>query len=242
LIEQDGYTPHEDFEVDAPVALTQVPPVDPQSAYLENLFDLALRGELPRYRELRPWEPKTLQPQHLEWILMRSAGARNQAIASFFGASDATVSIVLRHPDAKYLLSRLAVMRTEGMTDISKRLEALEPLAVDALADVLVEGKEENRVKVAFGVLGRRYGPTKQHEHKVTHEFAVPKKSADLLRTALVEGREIPQNHYADFIAEAVVVESGPPGGEGNLTDGGKSSQNGSLPPATSPQADSRVA
>ena len=77
-----------------------------------ELFEAALHGELPRRRELKPWEPDKLSPRHLEMIMMRASGVAPGIIARFFDVDPSNVSIVVNHPDAKYLMGSIFVTGT----------------------------------------------------------------------------------------------------------------------------------
>lgn len=204
---------------------------------LELLFDLALKGELPRTRPLKPWEVEKLSPQHLDLIMGKACGVPQRTLAAYHGYTESHISQILNHPDARYLISRIMAFRTEGIADIQKRMEALVPIALDTLTDIMLDGKEDNKVKIAFGILDRKGYGIKQ-ESKVTHEFQIPQNQALNLTSALREAREIPSLEYADY----TLVTEEQSGSSSDGSDGGQPVTDGSVPPATGSQASSEAA
>lgn len=204
---------------------------------IQALFEAALEARLPRKRELKSYEPARLNERHLAMVMMRSGGLKQRQIAQAFEATDSNVSIVLNHPDAEYLLSRLEAMKATQPTDIETRLAALTEPALSALEEAFTaEDPAElktamRRAPLAFKVLEiNGHGRKKvEHEHKHQHQHrleASPKQMANLA-AALRESREIPEADY-------VVIESS---GEAEkvLAPGGE--QQVSPPSALSPDA-----
>lgn len=229
-------TPHEmveDSEQPAAMNAVEVLP-ERRSLGLEDLISQILAGTLPRYRELKPWEPAKLNSRHLEFVFARVSGLRNNQIAEFYGYTDSQVSIVLGHPDAQYLMARIQAKTADNASDILTKLEALAPLAVETLSEVLLEAKPETRAKVGFGILDR-LGYGKKEEKKVTHEITLPAKQVDLLTRALSESQEIEDANY-------VIVQT-PSGGASDGSDGGNVGPDaGKVPPTGTLQSNSEAA
>lgn len=127
-----------------------------RTAEVEELFTAARRGELPRARPLKSWEPATLNEQHLQMILFRAGGVRQNRIAAHFGVDQARVSVILNHPDAQYVLDKLgAVHAVDTLAGHRERIAALRGPALDVIEDfVFDEGIPiEKRVPRAFDLL-----------------------------------------------------------------------------------------
>lgn len=192
---------------------------------IQALFERALEANLPRSRDLKPYEPQRLNERHLSMVMMRAGGMKQRTIAQIFGVTDSNASIVLNHPDAEYLLSRLQAMRATQPTDIEARLAALTGPALDSLEAAFDDNLEPSDLKnavrrapLAFRVLemnghGRKKQVEVEHQHTHRHQLdASPKQLTDLV-SALREAKEIPEADYVVLDAtEAQEVLS--PGGE----------------------------
>lgn len=163
---------------------------------LDNLIAAALAGDIPRSRELKSWEPAKLNPVHIEIIMMRASGIKQRTIAQFLGLTDSTVSIVLGHPDAQYIMARVLGNAAHEVADVSERFKLMAPEALETVAEVMRFGKEQNRLKAAFSILDRAgYGA--EQKTKITHEVNVPTESINLLSDAI---REAGQAIEADYV------------------------------------------
>lgn len=176
---------------------------------IQRLFELALEGALPRARPLKEWEPQRLNERHIAMVNMRAAGLKQRQIAQAFGATDSNVSIILNHPDAEYLLSRLQSMRATQPSDIEQRMAALVEPAVSALEEAFSADAESartgmKRAPLAFKVLDfNGYGSANKpkhvehdHRHRVSLDGASPPQLGELAR-AMRESRMIPENQVA---------------------------------------------
>jgi hypothetical protein len=176
-------------------------------ADIEKLIRLAMSGSLPRSRPLRDWEPAKLNAQHIQMVLMKAAGGITQnTIAEVLNVTPANVSVVLNHPDAKFLLARLASHSAGDVIDIEARIQQVMPEMLEIVIDAAREAEEPTqRAKIAFGLLDRGgYGAKQKVDH--THEFVMPKKQADLLLAAIDESDD-------EGVQEAdyVVINETPP-------------------------------
>lgn len=124
-----GATPHELHQRIGAAAVERVEAPNPyEKKSIEELFDMALSGEVPRERPLKQGEPERLSAQHLQWVLMRSMGFRPGQIVELESragreVSLPRVSVILHHPDAEFLLARLVSYRAEAsMGSVTQRL------------------------------------------------------------------------------------------------------------------------
>jgi transcriptional regulator len=212
-----------------------------QRESIEELFDAALAGFLPRSRELKPWEPDKLNPRHLQIINLRAAGVSNRKISEMLNIGEANVSVVTNHPDAQYILARIIAYAAENVADVEARIRATAPLAHERLVDILTTSKkEESVIKVAFGILDRAgYGAVQKAEVKQTHEVVVAKTEATLISQAIRESQQIQE---ADYV---FVSEDSPPGSPTRGSDGGQAdstdrsssvSEDANMPPVSGSQ------
>lgn len=194
-------------------ARDEAPEGDPRTASfrderpeIQRLFELALEAGLPRVRELKSWEPARLNERHLSMVMMRAGGLKQRTIAQAFDVTDSNASIILNHPDAEYLLSRLQAMKATHSTSIEDRLKALTEPALGSLEAVFDDRREPEEVKaafkrapLAFKVLdmngyGKKQEVAHKHEHRVQLEGTAPQLAN--LAAALRESREIPETDY----------------------------------------------
>lgn len=196
-----------------------------RASAISELFELARRGEIPRERELYAHEPQLLNERHLQAVTMRAClGMRQKDIAAALGYTDSTISIVLNHPDAKYVIDRIQGMSGAAVVDISaridERLKNLRPKAVDSIEDVFDDPGDEPKVLMAkiqkarmgFSLLEHTgHGPSKQIDVKHDHAFRLDSGSASLLSRALRESNEIEEADYTIEAPGGGVEGSGPP-------------------------------
>jgi hypothetical protein len=219
---------------------------------MQQLFEAALKGELPRNRDLKPWEPQTLNERHLVMVMLRASGLKQRVIAQSMGATDATVSIVLNHPDSVMLLAKLQGIRATTKPDYMKRLEALTEHAVGTLEDVFEAIDPDDaklairRAPTAFKLLEiNGYAKKRvEHDHKHQHTLRVGPEEHAALRKGLQEatvlhsrpprevlqlgeGEALPETGEAEAGEAASAPESKTPSGLSAL-DAAEPSSNGS--------------
>jgi predicted transcriptional regulator len=169
-----------------------------QRESIEELFDAALAGFLPRSRDLKPWEPDKLNPRHLQVINLKAAGVSNKKIAEMLAISEPNVSVIVNHPDSQYILARIIAYAAENVVDVEARIKATAPLAHEKLVEILTTSpKQELVAKVAFGFLDRAgYGAVQKAEIKQSVSISVPKEEANLIRDAIREASQIQEADY----------------------------------------------
>jgi hypothetical protein len=212
---------------------------------IQALFEAALEGRLPRARDLKPYEPQRLNERHLAMVMMRSGGLKQRQIAQAFGVTDSNASIVLNHPDAEYLLSRLAAMKATQPTDIELRLAALAEPAISTLEDAFVaEDPTElknamRRAPLAFRVLDMNgYGRKQkvEHEHNHKHQLDATPPQLAALASVLRESREIPEADYVVIESAADAADMLAPGGESTASPQPRLSPDTGAPSISDPQ------
>jgi transcriptional regulator len=196
-----------------------------RASAISELFELARRGEVPRERELYVHEPNLLNERHLQVVMMRAClGMKQKDIAAALGYTDSTVSIVLNHPDAKYVIDRIQGMSGAIVVDISaridERLKGLRPRAVDSIEDVFDDPGDDSKALMAkiqkarmgFSLLEHTgHGPSRQVDIKHDHAFRLDSNSASLLTRALRESNEIEEADYTIETPGSGVEGSGSP-------------------------------
>lgn len=181
---------------------------------IERLFQMARDGLIPRDRELKPWEPATLNERHLMMISARAGGLRQREIARAMDATDANVSVVLNHPDAVFILNKLQAMKAVSGTSIEDRLAALAEPAVEALEELMgdTEISPLKKAPSAFAIL-KSQGYIKEkvsHEHDHAHTFRAAPEQMDRLTQAIHQSRSIPALQTYE-IQDAREIPAGPP-------------------------------
>lgn len=201
-----------------------------QRRQLKELVSQAMAGVLPRTRDLKSWEPNKLNARHIQIVMMKATGMRNQTIAELLGVGEVNVSVVINHPDAQYLLATILSMAAEKITDIPARVEAHANEALNVVLKHMRNGKEETASRNAFKLLEiAGYGATKKVDMNVKHNLEVPAKQAGQLATALREARDITE------LSRVTMHEAESAGGESadSVTVG--------KPPLSSHQTDNQV-
>lgn len=207
---------------------------------LDSLFARAMGGLLPRERQLKSYEPDTLDERHLHAVLLRAGGMPQNKIAAFMGWEESWTSVVLNHPDAKYVLTRIISFAADNVIDMEARIKAHAPEALDTVVEVMRSSQDEKlRSNNAFELLRMAgYGSTKKADgptinaQNVQINQGVPPKAIDNLADAIRESRQIAEVIYT------MPAESGPVGVLAS-TPGFVGAQGSGTPPAIgSPDSD----
>jgi predicted transcriptional regulator len=201
---------------------------------LDELIQQAMRGQLPRERDLKPWEPDRLDERHLQVILLRSAGMPQGRIAEMVGMTQSWVSVVLNHPDAQYVLTRLVSYAADNVLDVKSRLAAVAGEMLEIAIDAARNSSDEKlRVRSAFEILALAgYTPKVKIESEQKTTTNVNVNVAHRLTSALRESSEI--------VGEPVVVVPAPASGSSASPD--RAAYPGLLPPVEPPRGDSQGA
>jgi transcriptional regulator len=144
---------------------------------IQELMAQALEGTLPRTRDLKPWEPATLNARHVQMVMLKASGLRQSKIAEVLQVTDANVSVALGHPDSQFILARVLSYAAEQVSDVSIRLKAHAPEMLDVALHHARTAKANVASKNAFKLLEMAgYGATQKAE--VEHRFSVPADQA----------------------------------------------------------------
>lgn len=162
---------------------------------MQNAMIELMSGSVARGRSLKYWENLKLKPMHIQMLIMKAAGYKNQQIAERMNLTQARVSVIVNHPDAAYFLSHLISYQAENLLDVKARIQAHAGEALDTALMLMRTGKDEVREKVAFKLLDRAgYGAVQKTE--VSHKVEMPAAQAQVLNDALRESAEVED---ADF-------------------------------------------
>jgi transcriptional regulator len=177
---------------------------------LDQLIAMAMSGLLPRARELKYWEPAQLDERHLQAVMMRAAGLQQGYIAKTMGWTDAWTSIVLNHPDAQYLLTKIVSYAGDNVLDIQSRIRAHAGEALDKVVEVMRTTQDHRLASSNAFELLKMAGYGAVEKKQVEHSVAIPMEKAGLLTAALEESNKIralegidyrvvaPENTYSD--------------------------------------------
>jgi hypothetical protein len=222
---------------------------------MEELFARCMSGLLPRSRPLKSWEPDTLDERHIQAILLRASGLQQKAIAAITGWDEPWVSVILNHPDAQYILTRLLSYAADNVIDLTARIKATAPEAFDTVVTVMRTSNDEKvRTANAFEILkmagyGSRpaapaanttvqQGGVTVNVGQMNVATSVPTKGLGLLAAAISEAQGIGEVRYVQSVdelngASAPQIGQGGDSGEvpASLLDSGQG--DGSRPPAT---------
>lgn len=232
----DDATPHEQFDTMTPqeknlmakAALVRTvaeepseeePTIDLASRQIKRraidvLMAKAMAGQLPRYRALKSWEPDKLDERHIQAVLMRAGGMSQNRIAEYLGWEPAWTSVILNHPDAQYLLTRIVSYAADNVIDLQERIKATAPEAFDTVVEVMRSTNDEKlRSANAFEILkmagyGAKKEPTIQVNTQVNN--GISSKVLGQLTQAIQDARRIQEVEYE-------VLPSAGPESEGSV-------------------------
>lgn len=199
---------------------------------IDQLIAMAMSGLLPRSRELKYWEPQHLDERHLQAVMMRASGLTQGLIAKQFGWTDAWTSIVLNHPDAQYILTKVVGYAADNVLDIQTRVKAHAGEALDKVVEVMRTTQDQRLASSnAFEILKMAgYGAVEKKQ--VEHTMHVPAASMNLLSEALQESKQIRALEGEDYR----VVVSGPIGSELPAVPENSGSSGAVVPPSSEVQ------
>lgn len=172
---------------------------------IQETMQRALLAQLPREREVHPWEPDKLTDTHIEMIFDSIAGASLSELAAKHGYSVPRISVILNHPDAIYLKSTILAQSSDKLSDLAERLKHIAPEALNVKLDILRDSRVAAAVRdrVATDLLDRAgYAPKKEvHvEQESRHVFVMPAQAATGLAAALDEANRVQSIDYRQHL------------------------------------------
>lgn len=183
-----------------------------RSVALQTFLTKTMAGELTKARPLKYWENLRLKPRHLQMILMSASGYKNQEIAAQMHMTEARVSVILNHPDARMLLSQLVSYSAENLLDIRTRISAHAGEALDTVLHVMRNTRDDRvRSNTGFELLKMAgYGAAQKVE--VQHGGAVELRGKDTTRllAALEESAEVQDADYEVFLEKETGYKQAP--------------------------------
>ena len=167
---------------------------------IDDLMARAMSGLLPRSRHLKSWEPDTLDERHMQAIIMRASGLQQGTIAKLLNWTDSWTSVVLNHPDAQYILTKMVSYAADEVLDLQTRIKAHAGEALDKVVEVM-RTTQDNRLASAnaFELL-RMAGYSAVEKKEIKAEISMPAAHVDLLGEAIRESRQIRAQEGVDYL------------------------------------------
>lgn len=178
---------------------------------IQDVIKKALLAELPRDRELKYYEPRKLQPAHINMVLDRASGLTALEIAEKAGyKSVGRVLQILAHPDAQTLLSTVLSAAADRVVDVNERLVHLAPEALNVRVELMRNSKSEMiREKVSSDILDRAgYTPKRKVEVTDSRNLTLPSAAAQRLAAAMEEACRVETVDYTKHLAESAGSET----------------------------------
>jgi hypothetical protein len=165
----------------------------------------ACEGTLPLERELHKWEPAALNATHVSMCIDRALGFTVKEVAERHEYTPRQTGVVLAHPYSQLLISTMLSAAADKVQDVSSRLEALAPEALNTKVDLLRSTKSENlRDKIASDLLDRAgYGSRKKLDVNLGTGFAVPASLAATLGSVMDESKQVASLDYSRYISSS---------------------------------------
>lgn len=170
----------------------------------------AMAGTLPMPPGSDPGLPKKLNPVHINMVLDRAAGLRNNEIAEKYGTTQTWTSILLRHPYAEQLCNALLSLSADKLTDPRQRIEAASHEMLDIKLEIArAPGTSAVlRDRIASDILDRAgYGARKSLSVDVAHAISLPAAAAANLSNALLESNRVTEVDYTRYLAKSQPIE-----------------------------------
>lgn len=192
--------------------LTSTALLSSQKEDLEMWISLAKSGDLPLDRPLKEWEPEKLNDHHMMILFMRAAGLPNRRIAEITGRTEGNISIIVNHPYAQFLLTKMVAHAAEQAIDIETKIRAAAPEALNTALDIMRDKTEKGavRARTAFELLDRAgFGSVQKKEVKkevtihtdaATQLAAALRESSEITDIAYVQVREVPSTEQAGSV------------------------------------------
>ena len=189
---------------------------------LDDLIARAMSGLLPRNRSLKSWEPDLIDERHLQAIMMRASGLEQNVIAKVMGWTDSWVSVVLNHPDALYILTKMVSYAADEVLDIQTRIRAHAGEALDKVVEVMRNTQDDRLASTNAFELLKMAGHSAVQKMETRVAVSITKEQSGLLVDAINESKKIRAQAGIDYrvvtssvpertssVSPAVPLESG---------------------------------
>lgn len=183
---------------------------------VESLVVSALKGTLPRERELLPYEAQKLRPRHIAILMRIAAGMTVPEAAIEYRMTTVRINTILKHPDAVKIMAALQAQAADKLSDVGARLQAYSNEMLTMKMEIVRTTKNEGlKDKIASDILDRAgYGPRRQIDLNAKVGMTFPASVAGALVGALKESDRIAEVDYKQFTgknltAPVVTLESG---------------------------------
>ncbi len=103
----------------------------------------------------RQYTLKEIQDSHREIARLLVTGMKHVDIAEMLGVTPAMVSYTANSPVVKRQLENLRAARDIDAVEVANRIQALAPVALDVLEDLMEASADETRRKIAESMLDR---------------------------------------------------------------------------------------
>lgn len=230
-------------DIEPTLDFNEAPTFESRSIKRQDMDDLVARvmsGLVPRTRPLKSWEPAFLDERHLQAVFMRATGLKQSVIANLMGWDQSRTSIILNHPDAQYILTKLISYAADEVLDVQTRIKGYAGEALDKVVDVMRNSQDLRLASAnAFEIL-KMAGHGAVEKKEVKTEIAISADHVSALGDAIREAQQVPARietiSYRSLASDSGRVSSVVPE---TPVDSGHST---SSPPSSSPQSEAKVA
>jgi DNA-binding CsgD family transcriptional regulator len=154
--------------------------------------------------------PLNLTPRHKTIIALSATGLNRKEVAQIIGCAPATITNVLKHPDAERLLAQLTSDHVVGITeDVSQGISATAKEAFLTIRGLMREAKSEVvRQNCAFDIMDRAGFKAREIPQQPPVNLGDGKEFLVALRESRGPVNEKPQIGSTDGIWDSRTVES----------------------------------
>lgn len=171
------------------------------SSKVQFAVSQALKGELPRSKDLRVGQVETLKMSHIQIIFDHALGYTNKEIAMRHEVTLPTIINTVKHPDAEYILGVIAGEMGDRLTDPIERFKATAGEAANEIIGIMRSTKNEPlKRKAALDILEiAGYGKKKVIDVNETHTLNLPAPIAQRLADSLAQSNTAKDIDYAEY-------------------------------------------
>lgn len=148
---------------------------------VQELIARCMDGSEPYGRELKSNEAQKFNSIHIQIVMLRVAGFKQNEIAQMLSLGHMTVHITLKHPYGRKIMLALMPGSATRVLDIRTRMEMMASDLMDECFSLAMKSQDLKEVKdVTFGFLDRAgYNPV----NKTAGVVGTPREFADAVST-----------------------------------------------------------